>query len=170
MSHRPRTAEGVSVALALNAVDLVADGAFVRLSSSVVLRRDIGGRHSVQANTLARSVRAATRLLAPPLLADARSLSFAAGVLLLAPEFDAVATALAALSIAVTVRAAAYYREGVSKTLATMFPFSVSSSRTAWWPGHRPPPATCFRACLGTGRWSSTASRHYRSVCKSAHA
>lgn len=113
------------VVLALNAAGLVVCGAFVRLSGGFVARRDVGARHPVPANVFARGVRAAMRLLAPPLLVGAWSLSLAAGILLLAPRFDAVATALAALSIAVTVRAAAYYSEGLSETLATMLPFSL---------------------------------------------
>lgn len=118
-------ADGVGVVLARNAIGLVVCGAFVHLSGHVVARRDIGGGHPVPANTLARAVRAATRLFAPPLLVGAWSLSFAAGVLLLAPGFDVVATALVSLTIAVTVRTAAYYSEGFAETLATMLPFSL---------------------------------------------
>jgi len=118
-------ADGAGVALAINAAGLVACGAFVRLSGGVVARRDIGGRHPVPASALDRSVRAATRLFAPPLLVGAWSLCFAAGALVLAPTLDVGALALASLSIAVTVRAAAYYSEGFSEMLATMLPVSL---------------------------------------------
>jgi hypothetical protein len=64
-------------------------------------------------------------LLAPPLLVGAWSLCFAAGVLVLAPTLDTNALALVALAIATAVRAAAYYSEEFSETLATMLPFSL---------------------------------------------
>jgi hypothetical protein len=117
--------ESTGVALASSAAGLVACGAFVHLSGGLVARRDIGGGQPVSPTTLARVVRAATRLLAPPLLVGAWSLAVAAGALVLAPDLDAVATALVALAIAVAVRAAAYYNEEFSRTLATMLPFSL---------------------------------------------
>jgi hypothetical protein len=58
-------------------------------------------------------------------LVGAWCLSLAAAVLVLAPQFDVVATALVALAIAASVRAAAYYSEGFSETLATMLPFAL---------------------------------------------
>ena len=61
----------------------------------------------------------------PRLLVGAWSLAVVAGALLIAPDLDAVATALVALAIAVAVRAAAYYNEEFSRTLATMLPFSL---------------------------------------------
>ena len=117
--------ESTGVALVSSAVGLVACGAFVHLSGGLVARRDIGGGQPVSPTTFARVVRAATRLLVPPLLVGAWSLAVAAGALVLAPDLDAVATALAALAIAVAVRAAAYYNEEFSRTLATMLPFSL---------------------------------------------
>ena len=117
--------ESTGVALVSSAAGLVACGAFVHLSGGLVARRDIGGGQPVSPTTLARVVRAATRLLVPSLLVGAWSLAIAAGALVLAPDLDAVATALAALAIAVAVRAAAYYNEEFSRTLATMLPFSL---------------------------------------------
>ena len=119
------TPESTGVALVSSAAGLVACGAFVHLSGGLVARRDIGGGQPASPTTLARVVRAATRLLAPPLLVGAWSLAVAAGALVLAPDLDTIATALAALAIAVAVRAAAYYNEEFSRTLATMLPFSL---------------------------------------------
>ncbi|WP_157573424.1 hypothetical protein [Haloplanus natans] len=117
--------EGTAAALVSSAAGLVACGAFVHLSGGLVARRDMAGGQPVSPTTLARAVRAAIHLLASPLLVGAWSLAVAAGALVLAPDLDAVATALAALAIAVAVRAAAYYSEDFSRTLATMLPFSL---------------------------------------------
>lgn len=118
-------AERVWLAFALNAVGFVVCGTFACVCARLVARRDFGRGHPVPANAIDRGLRVAARLLLPPLLVGVWILSFTAGVLVLAPQFDVVATALAALAIAVAVRAAAQYSEGFAETLATMLPFAL---------------------------------------------
>ncbi|AZH24186.1 hypothetical protein [Haloplanus aerogenes] len=113
------------LAFALNAVGFVACGAFVRVCGRRVVRREFGRAHPVPANVVDRGLRLAARLILPPLLVGTWILAFTAGILVLAPTFDVVATALASLGIAVTVRAAAQYSEGFAETLATMLPFAL---------------------------------------------